>query len=190
MIGNIFGLCPKYSQKPWYFNCRTPRWCWRNREFISLGGKTSPSWCQKESENQYLKHMFWSQSGWEFLLLFYACVSCLQLFATPQTVAYQVPLSLGFFRQECWSGLPFSFCRGIFLTQGYYLHFPGSGVQTWFSIFCLGSHKSVGQVLYSHLGSSSLLNSHSCWKNSFPCDCRSYFFKTRKKKGGSAASSF
>ena len=81
-------------------------------------GEMSPTWCQKESENQYLKQISWSQSGWEFLLLFYACISCLQLFATPQTVAYQAPLSLGFFRQECWSGLPFSFSRGIFLTQG------------------------------------------------------------------------
>ena len=30
-----------------------------------------------------------------------------QLFATPWTVAYQVPLSMGFSRQEYWSGLPF-----------------------------------------------------------------------------------
>ena len=28
------------------------------------------------------------------------------LFATPWTVAYQVPPSMGFSRQECWSGLP------------------------------------------------------------------------------------
>ena len=28
-------------------------------------------------------------------------------FATPQTVAYQAPLSMGFSRQEYWSGLPF-----------------------------------------------------------------------------------
>ena len=28
------------------------------------------------------------------------------LFATPQTVAHQVPLSMGFSRQECWSGPP------------------------------------------------------------------------------------
>ena len=30
-----------------------------------------------------------------------------QLFATPGTVAHQVPLSTGFPRQEYWSGLPF-----------------------------------------------------------------------------------
>ena len=29
------------------------------------------------------------------------------LFATPWTVAYQAPLSMGFSRQEYWSGLPF-----------------------------------------------------------------------------------
>ena len=33
--------------------------------------------------------------------------SCVQLFATPWTIAYQVSLSMGFSRQEYWSGLPF-----------------------------------------------------------------------------------
>ena len=32
--------------------------------------------------------------------------SCLT-FATPWTVAFQIPLFMGFPRQECWSGLPF-----------------------------------------------------------------------------------
>ena len=34
------------------------------------------------------------------------------LFATPWTVAYQAPPSMGFSRQECWSGLPFPSSRG------------------------------------------------------------------------------
>ena len=34
-------------------------------------------------------------------------LSRVQLFATPWTVAYQAPPSLGFSRQEYWSGLPF-----------------------------------------------------------------------------------
>ena len=34
--------------------------------------------------------------------------SRVRLFATPWTVAYQVPPSMGFSRQEYWSGLPFS----------------------------------------------------------------------------------
>ena len=41
-------------------------------------------------------------------LSFYACVlSCVWLFAIPWTVAHQAPLSMGFFRQDYWSGLPF-----------------------------------------------------------------------------------
>ena len=34
-------------------------------------------------------------------------LSCVQLFATPWTEAYQAPPSMGFSRQEYWSGLPF-----------------------------------------------------------------------------------
>ena len=34
-------------------------------------------------------------------------LSCVRLFVTPWTVAYQAPLSVGFFRQEYWSRLPF-----------------------------------------------------------------------------------
>ena len=44
------------------------------------------------------------------------------VFVTPRTVAHQVPLSLGFSRQEYCSGLPFSPLegegQGTFLTQG------------------------------------------------------------------------
>ena len=34
-------------------------------------------------------------------------LSCVRLFATPWIVAHQAPLSMGFSRQEYWSGLPF-----------------------------------------------------------------------------------
>ena len=34
-------------------------------------------------------------------------LSRVRLFATLWTIAYQAPLSMGFFRQEYWSGLPF-----------------------------------------------------------------------------------
>ena len=33
-------------------------------------------------------------------------LSCVRLFATPRTVAYQVPPSMGFSKQEYWSGVP------------------------------------------------------------------------------------
>ena len=36
----------------------------------------------------------------------FSCFSCVQLFANPWTVAHQAPLSTGFSRKECWSGLP------------------------------------------------------------------------------------
>ena len=34
-------------------------------------------------------------------------LSCVRLFATPWTIAHQAPPSMGFSRQEYWSGLPF-----------------------------------------------------------------------------------
>ena len=34
-------------------------------------------------------------------------LSCVRLFVTLWTVAYQAPLFIGFFRQEYWSGVPF-----------------------------------------------------------------------------------
>ena len=42
--------------------------------------------------------------------------SCVRLFATPWTVAHQTPLSMGFSRQEFWSGFHAIF-QGVFLTQ-------------------------------------------------------------------------
>ena len=41
------------------------------------------------------------------LLLLLSRFSRVQLCVTPWTAAYQAPPSLGFFRQEHWSGLPF-----------------------------------------------------------------------------------
>ena len=43
--------------------------------------------------------------------------SWVQLFATPWTIAHLAPLSMGFSRQEYWSGLPCP-AQGVFLTQG------------------------------------------------------------------------
>ena len=42
--------------------------------------------------------------------------SCVQLFVTLWTIARQTSLSMGFSRQEYWSGLPF-LLHGIFLTE-------------------------------------------------------------------------
>ena len=42
-----------------------------------------------------------------FLLLLVSHFSCFQLYVTPQMAAHEAPPSLGFSRQEHWSGLPF-----------------------------------------------------------------------------------
>ena len=61
------------------------------------------------------------------------------VFETPWTVACQVPLSMGFSRQEYWSELPFPF-QGIFPTQG------------WNSrLLCL-LHWEADSLPLSHLG--------------------------------------
>ena len=51
----------------------------------------------------------WTEYGSSkyYLLLLLNHFSRVQLCATPQTAAHQAPLSLGFSRQEHWSGLPF-----------------------------------------------------------------------------------
>ena len=43
--------------------------------------------------------------------------SCVRLFVTPWTVACQAPMSMGFSKQEYWSGLPCPLL-GVCLTQG------------------------------------------------------------------------
>ena len=47
-------------------------------------------------------------SGCHFLLQYMKVklLSCVRLFVTPWTAAYQAPLSMGFSRQEYWSGVP------------------------------------------------------------------------------------
>ena len=49
----------------------------------------------------------WSKHVTSSLLLLLSCFSRVRLCATPQTAAHQTPPSLGFSRQEHWSGLPF-----------------------------------------------------------------------------------
>ena len=43
----------------------------------------------------------------QLLLLLLSCFSRVRLCETPETAAHQAPPSLGFSRQEHWSGLPF-----------------------------------------------------------------------------------
>ena len=56
--------------------------------------------------NQHLLCLLHWQAGFLPLLLL-SHFSRVRLCATPETAAHQAPLSLGFSRQEHWSGLPF-----------------------------------------------------------------------------------
>ena len=58
-------------------------------------------------------------------------LSRVQLFATPQTVDHQVPLSMEFSRQEYWSGLPF----------------PSVAIYNYPPIN-MGTHKGLGIKMY------------------------------------------
>ena len=52
--------------------------------------------------------------------------SRVRFFVTSWTTACQAPLSMGFSRQEYWSGLPFPFSRGDLPDPGIELTFPAS----------------------------------------------------------------
>ena len=56
-----------------------------------------------------LKHLplFSFLYSWEKVKVKVKSLSRVRLFETPWTVAHQAPLSMGFSRQEYWSGLPF-----------------------------------------------------------------------------------
>ena len=71
--------------------------------------------CQDELQGSKTKHTSGSKMNTFLNELTYFPVlkvkvkslSRVRLFATPGTVAYQAPQSMGFSRQEYWSGLPF-----------------------------------------------------------------------------------
>ena len=53
------------------------------------------------------KSLYTSNGKGVLLLLLLSRFSRVRLCATPETAAHQAPPSLGFSRQEYWSGLPF-----------------------------------------------------------------------------------
>ena len=73
---------------------------------------------------------------------------CVRLFATPWTIAYQAPPSMGFSRQEYWSGLPFPSPRDL----------PNPGIEprsllSRQTLYCL-----------SHQGNPDYISSKFCLK--------------------------
>ena len=83
-----------------------------------------------------------------------SCFNHVQLCATLWTVAHQAPLSMGFSRQEYWSGLPFSFPED----------FLNPGLGTWVShiagrFFTIWATRKAPGKMYLH------------WKYSSCCMC-------------------
>ena len=75
-------------------------WCWRRLFRVPWTARKSNQSILKEINPEY------SLEGL-ILKVKVKSLSHVRLFATPKTVAYQAPPSMGFSRQEYWSGLPF-----------------------------------------------------------------------------------
>ena len=69
-------------------------------------------------------------------------LSCIWLFATPWTLPHEAPLSMGFSRQEYWSGLPFPSPGAL----------PNPGIKS------VSPALQVMSLLLGHLGSPPLGN--------------------------------
>ena len=90
-------------------------------------------------------------------------LSRVRLFVTPWTVAYQAPLSMGFSRQECWSGLPFPSPGGL----------PNTGIKS-------GSLSLQADTLPSELG-PLLIASLMTWNSD--CVDHNKLWKILKERG-------
>ena len=79
----------------------SPAEAWVGGGLLQGWGTECSSTCMGffEGGHHYLHYLHHSLSEVKSL-------SRVRLFATPWTVAYQAPPSMGFSRQECWSGLP------------------------------------------------------------------------------------
>ena len=96
-------------------------WIWRFAEKISMFARMiHPSCCDLFFESVWMSLPCKIKTRKNLFLLDYVSVrvssvvklkvkslSRVRLFATPWTVAHQAPPSMGFSRQECWSGSPF-----------------------------------------------------------------------------------
>ena len=88
-------------------------------------------------------------------------LSCVQLFVTPWTVAYQAPQSMEFSRQEFWSGLPFPSPGDL----------PDPGIEPWtpeLQADALPSEPS-GKPINSYEGEGEV--ARSCPTLCDPTDC-------------------
>ena len=88
-------------------------------------------------------------------------LSRVRFFATPWTVAYQAPPSMGFSRQEYWSGLPFPFSGDL----------PYPGIEPGSPTFQADARPESNKIhMHKKYGSSVIYN---LFKNNFT----SFFLK-------------
>ena len=71
-------------------------------EWVAVPFSRGSSWSKDRTSGYCMPYY-----GSLLLLLLLSRFSCVRLCATPETAALQAPPSLGFSRQEHWSGLPF-----------------------------------------------------------------------------------
>ena len=87
--------CPSLSPTVCWSSCPSSQWC---HPTISSSAALSPSALNLSQPQGHISHCM------------HACMvsrfSCVWLFATLWIITHQAPLSKGFSRQECWSGLP------------------------------------------------------------------------------------
>ena len=78
-------------------------------EWVAMSSSRGSSWPRDPARISYVSCIDRQVLNHQLLLLLLSHVSCVRLCATPEMAAHQAPLSLGFSRQEHWSGLPFPF---------------------------------------------------------------------------------
>ena len=69
--------------------------------------KTEKKEERKTNSEEWIKKMWYIYTVEYYSAIKVKSLSCVRLFATPRTAAYQAPPSMGFSRQKYWSGLPF-----------------------------------------------------------------------------------
>ena len=91
---------------------------------MSVKDKGEKEWEQtRRAFRSLAEHLVLSKISIRHVKVKVKSLSRVRLFETPWTVSYQAPPSMGFSRQECWSGLPFPY-PGDFPDPGIELRSP------------------------------------------------------------------
>ena len=101
-------------------------------------------------------------------------LSRIQLFVTPLTVDCQAPLSMGFFRQEYWSGLPFpppgdlpnpgieptsaALAGKVFTKEPQLAHLANNTFRSYFPNTTLTIKRNLGEKVNSRAGDRTVQN--------------------------------